>query len=138
MGVRHHRELEVWQLGNKLRAFLFAVSKREGARQDEEFCSQTRRASNSVCRNIAEGFWRYGHAEFAHFVNIAKGSLGELYDSADEALIRGYIDDKEYAQLNEQIDHAIKATTALYSHLANTPTPRSRPVGPRETGQRKP
>jgi four helix bundle protein len=56
------------------------LTERDGIRSDGDFCGQARRAANSACRNLAEGFWRYSHREFAHFVNIARGSLGELLD----------------------------------------------------------
>ena len=40
--------------------------------------SQVRRASSSICANLAEGCGRDGDAELARFCNIARGSASEL------------------------------------------------------------
>jgi four helix bundle protein len=123
MGVRHHRELESWQLANQVRAAILELTGRDVIKKDLDFCGQARRAANSACRNTAEGFWKYGHAEFARFINIAKGSLGELLDSTDEALQKRYIGKPEYEQLNLLIERALKAAGGLHAYLIDNPTP---------------
>jgi four helix bundle protein len=129
MGVRHHRELESWQLANQVRSAILELTGRDSIRRDLEFCGQARRAANSACRNTAEGFWKYGHAEFARFVNIAKGSLGELLDSTDEALAKRYIAKPEYERLNHLIERALKAASGLHAYLIDNPTPARRKTG---------
>jgi four helix bundle protein len=124
MKVDHHRDLEAWQLADEIRSVIFELTSRPEVKKDFEFCDQSRRASRSACRNIAEGFWRFVHPEFARFVLIARGSLGELFDSADEALLRGYFDQGEHAALNGLLNRAIGAATGLHAYLASTPTPR--------------
>ena len=91
-------------------------------RRDYDFCGQTRRSANSACRNTAEGFWRFGHAEFATFVKIARGSLGELLDSTDEALEKRYILKPEYDELNALVDRALRANAGLLEYLQTTPS----------------
>jgi len=121
--ARHHRELEAWQLADSVRQAMFELVGREPVRRDYDFCGQTRRSASSACRNTAEGFWRYGHAEFAHFVKIARGSLGELLDSTDEALEKRYILKPEYDALNQLVDRALRANAELLESLQTTPTP---------------
>ncbi len=48
------------------------------AERDFGYRDQIQRAGVSVMNNIAEGFERHGAAEFAHLLNIAKGSCGEV------------------------------------------------------------
>ena len=60
-------------------------------------------------------------------MNIAKGSLGELIDSTDEALANRYIQRAEYQHLNALIERALKANEGLLEYLQTTPTPPRRP-----------
>ena len=48
------------------------------AERDFGYRDQIQRAGVSVMNNIAEGFERHSPAEFAHLLNIAKGSCGEV------------------------------------------------------------
>ena len=80
-------------------------------------------AARSACRNTAEGFYRFGHPEFAHFVNIARGSLGELLETVADARLANYLTSDECDALEGRIQHAIAAASSLYTHLITTPTP---------------
>ena len=48
------------------------------AERDFAFRSQIQKAGISVMNNIAEGFERRSNTEFARFLDIAKGSCGEV------------------------------------------------------------
>jgi four helix bundle protein len=124
MAVRHHRDLRAWQLSDRVRKGVIQQTERDGIRSDGDFCGQARRAANSACRNLAEGFWRYSHREFAHFVNIARGSLGELIDSTDEALAKSYLSQRQFDELNTLITEALKSVSSLHRYLRTTQTPR--------------
>jgi len=67
--------------------------------------------------------YRFRHPEFANFVNIAKGSIGELFDSIDEATMKGYVKESEYGRWHERIERALKSASGLYTYLKNNPTP---------------
>ena len=58
-------------------------------------------------------------------MNIAKGSLGELLDSLDEAKMKRYISDAEYAELHRTVDRALGVAAGLYKYLTENPTPGS-------------
>jgi len=102
---------------------MIALARRPDVKRDLEFCSETVRAANSACRNIAEGFARYKHPQFAHHVNIAIGSLGELFDSNDEARCKGYVSDIEYLELERLVEQARQCAIGLHDYLESTPTP---------------
>jgi hypothetical protein len=54
-------------------------------------------------------------------VNIAKGSIGELFDSTDEALEKGYLDSTEHGVFNQLIDEAMGTSVELHRYLISTP-----------------
>jgi four helix bundle protein len=78
MGAKHFTELEVWQLADDLRAYIVDLVAAGPASQRFKFRDQICDAADSTCDNIAEGFGRYKHKEFANFLNIASGSLEEV------------------------------------------------------------
>ena len=75
---RDFQEIVAWQLANqlKLRVDLFLLS--PGFRTHYRFSSQLCDAVRSGPRNIAKGFERRRHGEFAHFVQLAKTSEAEV------------------------------------------------------------
>ena len=124
--ARSHKELRAWKLADVVRRHIVALCARPVVKRDFKFCDQAERAAASACRNIAEGFARYGHPEFARFVSIARGSLGELRDSGDEARLKRYLNDKEWDQLDRAIRGAMSSASALHRYLLTTPTPERR------------
>lgn len=76
--MQSFRELNVWQRSHTLVLQVYRVS--AGLPSSERFGiqSQLRRAATSVPANIAEGSKREAQLEYAHFLNIAEGSLSEL------------------------------------------------------------
>lgn len=54
--------------------------------------SQVQRSAVSVPSNIAEGAARSGPKEFAHFLNVARGSLSELETQLLISVDLGYMD----------------------------------------------
>src|SRR5580765_4529499 len=107
------RELEVWQLADTVRRAFIPLLRKDVVKRDFDFIDQTRKATRSACRNIAEGFYRFRHPEFANFVNIAIGSLGELVDGTDDALEHGYIDRTEHQRFNDLLEQALASAIAL-------------------------
>jgi four helix bundle protein len=69
--------------------------------KDEQFAltSQIRRASKSICANIAEGFVKQSHskAEFGRFLSIALGSAGEMRVWLRYCVDLGYINKEEFS-----------------------------------------
>jgi four helix bundle protein len=63
--------------------------------------SQAIAASDSVHRNIAEGYCRKSIREYLNFLNIALDSLGESVSGFHAYLLAGQITEEEFAALNE-------------------------------------
>jgi len=73
--------------------------------------------SRSAPRSIAEGFGRYRPAEFAHYLEIARGSLMETDNHLRDALDCRYVTKEEHTSLCRLVDRAIGATTKLIVYL---------------------
>ena len=65
----------------------------KGLPADERFGlrAQIRRAAVSVIANVAEGAKRESSKDFAHFLNMAEGSAGELVVLIDLAAELGFL-----------------------------------------------
>ena len=113
-------ELVVWQLGNQIRIKVHALTATGPAACDLRFCNQMRDAASSVTRNIAEGFGRYRHREFAQFLSIARGSLFELEDHLRDGVARNYWDAEATKELRDLCHRTIAATTYFIRYLKST------------------
>ena len=73
--VERFEDLPVWREARALANSIYDCT--EGLK-DFAFPDQLRRAAISAMNNVAEGFERRTDADFAHFLDIAKGSSGEI------------------------------------------------------------
>ena len=76
--VKQFEDLNVWQEARQLVSAVYAASRARAFSQDFGLRDQIRRAAVSTMSNIAEGFERGTRKEFVQFLNIAKGSNGEV------------------------------------------------------------
>ena len=85
-GVKHHEDLVAWQLSESLRQAIVALLAKPALMGHRGFCDQISRSSSSAPANIAEGFSRYKPRDFARYMRIALGSLGETQNHLRAAL----------------------------------------------------
>lgn len=123
MCASSHRELRAWRAADDVRRRILKLCARPDVKRDFGFCDQAERASASACRNIAEGFARFGNPEFARFVSIARGSLGELHDSIDEARLKGYLTESDWKDFDRAIRAARAMATGLRRYLLRSQPP---------------
>ncbi len=80
------------------------VAKSQKLARDFSLVDQLKRASYSIMLNIAEGFERGSNKEFANFLNIAKGSAGEVRSILYILLENNYINDSDFKGLLNKIE----------------------------------
>ncbi|AFY89355.1 four helix bundle protein [Chroococcidiopsis thermalis] len=97
--IETFEDLRVWQKGIELVKQVYLLTKEGDLSKDFGLRDQLRRASVSIPTNIAEGFERYSRKEYVQFLNIAKGSAGEVRSLLRVALEVGYLDKSKYDQL---------------------------------------
>ena len=99
--VKQFEDLHVWQDARQLVAVIYSASKARAFNQDFGLRDQIRRAAVSTMSNIAEGFERGTRKEFVQFLNIAKGSNGEVRSQLCVAFDQKYIAEAEFNSLSE-------------------------------------
>jgi four helix bundle protein len=107
------KNLIVYQKSKELVKQVYALLKQFP--DDERFalCGQMRRAAISVPSNIVEGMARLSTKDQSHFLNIAYGSLMELYAQLDIAHDLGYLSVDEFIKIETQIDEIDKMIVSL-------------------------
>jgi four helix bundle protein len=121
MGVKHFRELDVWQHSMNLVADVYRLLKTFPAEEQFALSLQMRRAVVSIPSNIAEGFGRQTHKDFAHFLVQARGSLYEVETQFEIAVRLGYcLND---AEIMCHIADVAKGLSSLLKYLSSSSTP---------------
>jgi len=116
-------DLVVSQLVDDLGKKIHAITATGPAFEDRGFRNQLLGAASSATRNIAEGFGRYRHREFAHFLIVARGSLLEIVDHLRDGTARGYWTEPDVRDLRGLCHRTIAAVTAFVRYLMMTQEP---------------
>jgi four helix bundle protein len=131
VGFRDFREIAAWRLSRDVRTLAYALLRKLELATDFKFRDQLRDAAVRS-RNIAEGFARFKHKEFAQFVRVANGSLAEVLDHFIDAVDNGYLSPAEFASHEHACKKALKAVNGLIRYLESTPdAPRQKPKPPK-------
>jgi len=113
---KEFEEIKAWQLARKLASSIYLL-KNDRYSKDFGFKDQMQRSAVSVMANIAEGFERFSNKEFAQFLNIAKGSAGELRSHLYVAVDKGYITEQEFDKLKESCETVSKHIWKLMKYI---------------------
>ena len=117
------KELIVWQLAEELRAAVVELSNRPTARRDFKFRDQIVPAASSVAANIAEGYGRSAHADFARFIGYAIGSLRETETWLRDGINRQFWSTDQAANALLLCKRLTVSLGRLRAYLRSTPTP---------------
>ena len=96
MPVKRFEDFVCWQLSHELKCEVYAFTDALPAGRDRNFCDDIRASSRSAPSNIAEGFGRETHREFAQFLAVARGSLIETDNHLQDGLDCGYLPPVEH------------------------------------------
>ena len=105
MKYKRFEEIKVW---NESRIFVNDIYNlfrtHQTLSKDYSLVDQLKRASYSIMLNIAEGFERGSNKEFANFLNIAKGSAGEVRSILYILKDNKYIEEEEFKTLYKKVE----------------------------------
>jgi four helix bundle protein len=88
--------------------------------RDYGFKAQIQNAGISIMNNIAEGFERNSNNEFARFLDISKGSCGEVRSMYYPAEDLKYVTQQIAMQRREKVKQLSAGIASLASHLRKT------------------
>ena len=77
MAIESYRDLVVWDKAMAMATEVYRIAKLMPRAEEYRLTSQILRSAASVSANIAEGHMRGSRADYARFVDIARGSLAE-------------------------------------------------------------
>ena len=119
--VRRFEDLQAWQKARELVHEIYKTS--AGGRLSKDFGlrDQLCRAAVSAMSNIAEGFARGSDKDFAHFLDIARGSALEVQSLLYVALDVGYIDQQQFERLYKRADETVSLIIGFSSYLRKRP-----------------
>jgi four helix bundle protein len=115
--MRDHTKLRAFELADEIAILIYKLTK--GFPKDEVYglTSQMRRSAVSVPSNIVEGSARESQIEYVRFLEIAFGSLRELYYQFTLAVRLGYVGDSENIEIEPKIIETEKVLGALIRSL---------------------
>ena len=116
---RAHKNLDVWCESISLATEVYKLTDNFPKSEIYGLTSQMRRASVSVPSNIAEGAARNSSKEFAHFLNIAGGSLSELDTQIEIASNLGYLSKESRSLIDERVSAISGKLAGLITNIRN-------------------
>lgn len=110
-------EIQAWQKSRELVREIYRTCRNGDLHRDFGLRDQICRAAVSSMSNIAEGFARKSDREFAHFMDIAKGSITEMQSLLYVALDVNYLKRQEFERLFKLAAEVAALIGGLTSYL---------------------
>jgi four helix bundle protein len=112
--IKNFEELIVWKMA---REFVNLIYSDFRECRDFGFKDQITRAGISIMNNISEGFCRNSDAEFRNFLNISKGSSGEIKSMYYIAEDQSYVSSEIALNRRNQIQQLINSLGSFMKYL---------------------
>jgi len=103
--VFYFEKLEVWQNSRSLNKRIYVITQQFPKEEIYGLTNQIRRASVSICSNIAEGSSRHSSKDQAHFTSIAYSSAMEVLNQLIIANDLNYINKVQLTEVRNLLSH---------------------------------
>lgn len=110
-------KLDVYQKARKLIKDIYLLQNEFPKEERYALGDQVRRAATSIAANLAEGSGRQSIREKIHFVEIAFGSMTEVFCELQTACDLGYIKEEQLDALRPQFTDMAKMLSGLRNTL---------------------
>lgn len=115
--MKGFQELIVWQRSMNVAKDVYNLTRQFPEGEKFGLMSQMQRAAVSIPSNIAEGHARGTKKEFRLFLSFARGSAAELLTQLILARNLGYITEKQFAGLNNDMEILAKMLSSLFGKV---------------------
>ena len=115
--ISKFEDLPVWQDSRVLTRQIYELTRSSVFDKDYRLKGQLRGSSLSMMSNIAEGYEYASTKQFIRYLNIAKGSSGELRSQLYVAMDAKYIDAGKMNELKDQATSISKQCAGLIKYL---------------------
>lgn len=116
LGARRYTELEVWKNANDLRDQVNRLVNLPEFSQHGWLHNQLRRAAQTACAGIADGFGRQPR-DFLRFVQASRTALSEVRDLLGQAARLKLVTGPKAAGLGSLADSAVRSAASLIRDL---------------------
>jgi four helix bundle protein len=115
-GISSFEDLAVFQKAYRLSLEIHRCSLEFPPHEQYGFAEQLRKASKSICANLAEGHGKQGHSakEFRRYIAIALGSSDEMRVWLRYCLDLGYINETEWQHWSTSYREISRMLQGLY------------------------
>ncbi len=121
MGYKDFYDLEVWKKAKELVINIYGLTKDFPKEEAYGLTSQLRRATSSICANIAEGFSRYHTKDKIKFYYNARGSISESMCHILIAQAIGLISSNDGENLLNELRSSRKMLNMMIKSISNSP-----------------
>ena len=119
--IKRFEDLFAWKKARQLVREIYQTCAAGEFYRDFDLKDQIRRAAVSSMSNVAEGFGRKSHKDFAHFLDLARGSTLEVQSLLYVASDLNYIQDSEFQRLYGLANETLALIAGLTSYLRGRP-----------------
>jgi four helix bundle protein len=116
MYIYSFEKLEVWNESKEFTKSIFTLSSNFPDSEKFGLVSQLRRASVSICSNIAEGSARKSFKDKAHFTTMAFSSTVEVLNQLILSFELDFIEEKDYLKLRQDIESVTNKLNGLRNY----------------------
>jgi four helix bundle protein len=128
--IKRFEEILAWQRAKELVREIYLVGGVGKFSRDFGLKDQICRAAVASVSNIAEGFGRRSGKDFAHFLDIARGSALEVQSLLYVARDLHYINETDFNRLYQLAEQTISLIAGFTAYLRRSSTPNSTPRTP--------
>ncbi len=119
MYIYSFEKLEVWNESKEFTKSIYTLTSNFPDSEKFGLVSQLRRASVSICSNIAEGSARKSFKDKAHFTTMAFSSTVEVLNQLILSFELDFIEEKNYLKLRQDIENITNKLNGLRNYQIN-------------------